>query len=36
MLFAARTLGFNVLLYDGSFTEWQKRDLPIENPSSKK
>jgi len=30
MLFAARTLGFNVLLYDGSFTEWQKRDLPVE------
>jgi hypothetical protein len=26
MLFAARTLGHNVLLYDGSFTEWQKKD----------
>jgi thiosulfate/3-mercaptopyruvate sulfurtransferase len=36
MLFAARTLGFNVLLYDGSFTEWQKRDLPVENPAAKK
>jgi thiosulfate/3-mercaptopyruvate sulfurtransferase len=36
MLFAARTLGHNVLLYDGSFTEWQKRDLPVENPSAKK
>ena len=33
MLFAARTLGYNVLLYDGSFTEWQKKDLPVENPS---
>ncbi len=36
MLFAARTLGYNVLLYDGSFTEWQKRDLPVENPSAPK
>jgi len=36
MLFAARTVGYNVLLYDGSFTEWQKRDLPVENPSAKK
>jgi thiosulfate/3-mercaptopyruvate sulfurtransferase len=30
VMFAARTLGHNVLLYDGSFTEWQKRDLPVE------
>jgi len=36
MLFAARTLGYKVLLYDGSFTEWQRRDLPVENPSAKK
>lgn len=36
MLFAARTLGHNVLLYDGSFTEWQKKDLPVENPSAPK
>ena len=36
LLFAARTVGFNVLLYDRSFTEWQKRDLPVENPSAKK
>jgi thiosulfate/3-mercaptopyruvate sulfurtransferase len=36
MMFAARTIGYNVLLYDGSFTEWQKRDLPVENPSAKK
>ena len=36
MLFSARTLGHNVLLYDGSFQDWQKRDLPVENPSTKK
>ena len=36
MLLAARTIGHDVLLYDGSFTEWQKRDLPVENPSAKK
>lgn len=36
MLFAARTLGHPVLLYDGSFEDWQKRDLPIENPAAKK
>jgi thiosulfate/3-mercaptopyruvate sulfurtransferase len=36
MLFAARTAGYKVLLYDGSFTEWQRRDLPVENPSAKK
>jgi len=32
MLFAARTLGHNVLLYDGSFEDWNARDLPLENP----
>ena len=36
VLFAARTAGYKVLLYDGSFTEWQRRDLPVENPSAKK
>jgi thiosulfate/3-mercaptopyruvate sulfurtransferase len=30
MLFAARTAGYKVLLYDGSFTDWQRRDLPVE------
>jgi thiosulfate/3-mercaptopyruvate sulfurtransferase len=35
VLFAARTLGYNVLLYDGSFHDWEKRDLPVENPSAK-
>jgi thiosulfate/3-mercaptopyruvate sulfurtransferase len=34
VLFAARSLGHPVLLYDGSFQEWSRRtDLPIENPS---
>jgi thiosulfate/3-mercaptopyruvate sulfurtransferase len=30
VLFAARTLGYKVLLYDGSFHDWEKRDLPVE------
>jgi thiosulfate/3-mercaptopyruvate sulfurtransferase len=30
MLFAARTLGHNVLLYDGSFEDWSKRNLPVD------
>lgn len=29
VLFAARTLGHKVLLYDGSFHDWEKRDLPV-------
>ena len=29
-LFAARTLGYKVLMYDGSFEDWSKRDLPVE------
>jgi thiosulfate/3-mercaptopyruvate sulfurtransferase len=37
MLFAARTLGHPVLLYDGSFDDWTKHpDFPVENPSAKK
>lgn len=32
MLFAARTLGYRVLLYDGSFEDWSKRDLPVDGP----
>jgi thiosulfate/3-mercaptopyruvate sulfurtransferase len=30
LLFAARTLGHPVLLYDGSFEDWSRRDLPVE------
>jgi thiosulfate/3-mercaptopyruvate sulfurtransferase len=32
MLFAARTLGHDVVLYDGSFEDWNARGLPLENP----
>ena len=34
MLFAARTLGHPVLLYDGSFQDWSRqKDAPVENPT---
>ncbi len=36
MLFAARTLGYKALPYDGSFKDWSRRDLPVDNPSVKK
>jgi thiosulfate/3-mercaptopyruvate sulfurtransferase len=35
MLFAARTLGHPVLLYDGSFEDWARRGYPVEDPSKK-
>ena len=35
MLFAARMLGHNVLLYDGSFTDWEKRGFPVEGMQAK-
>jgi thiosulfate/3-mercaptopyruvate sulfurtransferase len=36
MLFAARTLGHTVLLYDGSFEDWSRHtEYPVENPSRK-
>ena len=28
-LFAARSLGYPVLLYDGSFEDWSRRNLPV-------
>ena len=36
MLLAARTLGFKVMLYDGSFEEWSRKDYPVDNPAMKK
>ena len=37
MLFAARSLGHPVLLYDGSFEDWSRRaEYPVDNPSQKK
>src|SRR6266542_1279454 len=35
VMFAAQTRGHRVLLYDGSFEDWARRDLPVENPSKK-
>ena len=29
-LFAARTLGYKVMMYDGSFEDWSRRNLPVE------
>jgi len=29
-MFAARTLGYEVKLYDGAFQDWAQRDLPVE------
>ena len=36
MLFAARTLGHKVLLYDGSFQDWYRHpEYPVDNPAEK-
>jgi thiosulfate/3-mercaptopyruvate sulfurtransferase len=36
LLFAARSLGHPVLLYDGSFEDWSRHaEYPVENPSAK-
>ncbi len=32
MLFAARSLGYKTVLYDGSFEDWAYRDWPVEMP----
>ncbi len=34
-LFAAKVLGHQILLYDGSFEDWARRGLPVENPAKK-
>lgn len=34
VLFAARLIGHPIKLYDGSFTDWERRQLPIENATS--
>jgi thiosulfate/3-mercaptopyruvate sulfurtransferase len=37
MLFAARTLGHPVLLYDGSYQDWSRHtDYPVDNPAETK
>ena len=36
VLLAARTIGFKVLLYDGSFEEWSRKEYPVDNPAIKK
>jgi len=33
---AAKYIGYNARVYDGSFEDWSDRDLPVENPSQKK
>ena len=35
MLFGARTLGYKVLLFDGSFEDWARRDWPVALPAEK-
>ena len=32
MLFAARTLGHRIILYNGSFADWVQHNLPLELP----
>ena len=35
MLFAARTLRYPILFYDGSFEDWSRRDYPVDGPAKK-
>jgi len=30
VILAARSLGYKVLLYDGSFEDWSRKDYPVE------
>jgi thiosulfate/3-mercaptopyruvate sulfurtransferase len=34
--FAAREIGYDVSVYDGSFEDWSDRELPVEGPPGKK
>ena len=34
VIFAARTMGIDARLYDGSFQDWSKRGLPVEMPAA--
>lgn len=36
VIYAARSLGIDAVLYDGSFQDWASRDLPIEAPAAAK
>jgi len=36
VVLAARSLGYTVRLYDGSFEDWSRRDYPVDNPAAKK
>ena len=35
MLLAAQVAGHPILLYDGSFEDWNSRNLPLQNPKDK-
>jgi thiosulfate/3-mercaptopyruvate sulfurtransferase len=34
VIFAARALGIDAVLYDGSFQDWARRGLPVEVPAA--
>lgn len=34
VIFAARLIGVEAVLYDGSFQDWSQRDLPVEGPGA--
>ncbi|RYZ14806.1 MAG: sulfurtransferase [Alphaproteobacteria bacterium] len=34
VVFAARSLGYDAVLYDGSFQDWSRRNLPVERPGA--